>query len=83
MIYYSSDFQCPDTGIPVTLIYDDNACLVTAKICTLLYSLDKNDNPFFNERLTDETQEWCDKIHIYVYDFDEANDIAEKYDCWF
>ena len=53
MIYSSADFQCPDTGVPVVFIYNEDTYLITAEICTFLYSLD------------------------------EANDIAEKYDCWF
>ena len=30
-----------------------------------------------------ETNKWCERFHGYAASIEEANDIAEKYDCWF
>ena len=82
-VYCSSDFQCPDSGIPVQLVYDEEHHIITAQICTFVYPLNKEDNEFYDEDLTKATKDWCKRFRKYVKDLNEANDIAEKYDCWF
>lgn len=79
-IYYSSDFQCPDTGVPVHFLWDSELCAITAEIADRLYS---EDDEFYNAEIAKETEEWCRRFYKYAEDLDEANDIAEKYDCWF
>ena len=57
MKYTSSDFQCPVTGVPVVLIWNEDTYEVAAK--------------------------WCQRFCGFAASLEEANDIAEKYDCWF
>lgn len=82
-IYYSSDFQCPISGIPVILLYDEEFGAITAEICTFVYPLDPEENEFYNEDCVRETEDWCKHFYKHAEDIDEANEIAEKYDCWF
>ena len=82
-VRYSSDFQCPMSGIPVVLIYDEDTGVITAEICEFVYPLDKEENEFYDEELIEITEEWCRDFRKVVEDFDEANEIAEEYDCWF
>lgn len=82
-IDYSSDFQCPDSGIPVQLVYNENRLIITAQICTSVYPLDKEDNEFYDETAVQITQDWCKSFYAYANSLDMANDIAEQYDCWF
>lgn len=83
-IYVSADFQCPVTGVPVILIWNEDTCVVTAKICDFVWTTWKEDNPLdSNEDLEKETNKWCHRFYGYATSFEEANDIAEKYDCWF
>lgn len=53
MNFTSSDFQCPVTGIPVVLVWNE------------------------------DTYKWCERFCGYAVSIEEANEIAEKYDCWF
>lgn len=82
-IRYSSDFQCPMSGVPVVLVYDEEYGMITAEICTFVYPLDKEENEFYDEEAIEATEEWCHDFHKIAEDLDEANEIAEKYDCWF
>lgn len=82
-IDYSSDFQCPISGIPVVLVYDEAAEVITAEIWTLLYPLNKEENEFYDEEAIEATEEWCRDFYEIARDLDEANEIADKYDCWF
>lgn len=79
----SSDFQCPMSGVPVVLIYDEETGVITAEICEFVYPLDKEQNKFYDEEIIEVTEEWCRDFRKVVEDFDEANEIAEEYDCWF
>ena len=82
-IYYSSDFQCPDTGIPVILVYDAEYQCVTADIdWSQRHAWEELAIDNIEEILSD-TNNWCKKICKNVESLDEANDIADKYDCWF
>lgn len=36
MNFTSSDFQCPVTGIPVVLVWNEDTYDVTAKICSFI-----------------------------------------------
>lgn len=82
-IYHSSDFQCPDSGIPVQLVYNEDRRIITAQICTSVYPLDKEDNEFYDEDWIKVTKNWCKRFRTYAKDLNEANNIAEQYDCWF
>ena len=80
-IYYSSDFQCPDTGVPVQLLWDPTEDGVM--LAQISDSIDMDDELHSKEILR-KTQDWCDRLSLpFADDLDEANDIAEKYDCWF
>ena len=79
----SSDFQCPMSGVPVVLVYDEETGVITAEINTFAYPLDKEENEFYDEELIEITEEWCRDFYAIAEDLDEANEIAEKYDCWF
>ena len=79
-IYRSSDFQCPITGVPVLLVFDEQTYTITAEICTLIWGI---EHEFYDFDLTEETQKWCSKFHMYAANLDEANKIAESFDCWF
>lgn len=81
MEYYSTDFQCPETGIPVALVYNDESCRVTAEICEALR--DSWISLVKDKELEEETEKWCKHFCAIAYDLDEANEMAEKYDCWF
>lgn len=84
MIYTSADFQCPVTGVPVVLLWDEDTCFVTAKICDFVWDMWKNDNPQNDyENLEKETNKWCQQFFGSAASFEEVNDIAEKYNCWF
>lgn len=80
MIYYSSDFQCPISGVPVRLLYDEEYCSITAEIC------DDMEDQYINfvdlETISD-THQWCKEFYKYAETIEEANEIAERYDCWF
>lgn len=79
-IYYSSDFQCPDTGVPVMLVYDSEYDAITAEICE---ALEHQYRDFVNDDILMDTEKWCCKFYKHAESFEEANKIAEKYDCWF
>lgn len=79
----SSDFQCPMSGVPVVLVYNEETDVITAEICEFAYPLDKEQNEFYDEEAIEVTEEWCRDFRKVVEDFDEANEIAEEYDCWF
>jgi hypothetical protein len=81
MMYYSSDFQCPETGIPVALVYDDENYHVSAEICEALR--DSWTDLLEDKELEEETEKWCTLFCEIAFDLDEANEIAEKYECWF
>ena len=78
--YYSTSFQCPDTGVPVHLIYNETRGAIFAEIDD--YDWNKNSE-FFDKELDEETKQWCDLFHEWANTKDIANYIAEKYDCWF
>lgn len=82
-VYYSSNFQCPMSGIPVVLVYDEETGVITAEICEFIYPLDKEDNEFYDEESIEITEVWCRDFRKVVEDFNEANEISEEYDCWF
>ena len=82
-IYYSSDFQCPMSGVPVVLVYNEETGVIAAEINDFAYPLDKEMNEFYDEELVEITEEWCHDFYEIAEDLDEANEIAEKYDCWF
>lgn len=48
-----------------------------------MYTLNKEENEFYDEDIVVTTEEWCRDFRKIVDDLDEANEIAEKYDCWF
>lgn len=48
-----------------------------------MYPLNKEQNEFYDEDIVVTTEEWCRDFRKIVDDLDEANEIAEKYDCWF
>lgn len=80
MIYISSDFQCPMTGVPVRLIYNEETGFITADICSFFWY---KEQEFWDEELDIETEDWCKRFREYAEDIDAANEIAERYDCWF
>lgn len=82
-IYYSSDFQCPMSGVPVILAYNEDTTIISAEIHTFAYPLDKENNEFYDEELVEATEEWCHNFYETAEDLDEANEIADKYDYWF
>ena len=45
MNFTSSDFQCPVTGIPVILVWNEDTYVVTAKICSFIWETWKENNP--------------------------------------
>ena len=79
-LYYSADFQCPWTGVPVQLVWDLNTGVISAQIHRYLYY---EDDEFYSEEIAKETEEWCKSFRRYADNIDEANDIAEEYECWF
>ena len=84
MNYTSSDFQCPVTGVPVVLIWNEDTYEVTPEICDFVWDIWKDNCPQdSNEELEKETNEWCQRFCGFATSLEEANDIAEKYDCWF
>lgn len=84
MNYTSSDFQCPVTGGPVVLIWNEDTYEVTAEICDFVWDNWKDNCPQdSNEELEKETNKWCQRFGGFAASLEEANDIAEKYDCWF
>lgn len=84
MEYTSSDFQCPVTGVPVVLIWNEDTYDITAEICDFVWEIWKENNPQNNyEDIEMETNKWCQRLYGYATSFEEANGIAEKYDCWF
>ena len=84
MNFTSSDFQCPVTGIPVVLIWNEDTYAVTAKICSFLWETWKQNNPNNNyKEVEKETNKWYERFCGYAVSIEEANEIAEKYDCWF
>lgn len=82
-IYHSSDFQCPVSGVPIWLIYNEDTGMITAEICEFVCPLVPEENEFYDEKIIKETKDWCNYFYEYAEDFDKANEIAEKYDCWF
>ena len=78
--YYSTNFQCPDTGVPVYLIYNETRGAIFAEVDSFSWS---EEDEFFDEELDKETKEWCYRFHEWATTKEVANDIAEKYDCWF
>lgn len=82
-IYHSSDFQCPASGVPIWLIYNEDTGMITAEICEFVFPLVPEENEFYDEKIIKETKDWCNYFYEYAEDFDKANEIAEKYDCWF
>lgn len=84
MNFTSSDFQCPVTGIPVVLVWNEDTYVVTAKICSFIWETWKESNPqSSDEEVEKETNKWCERFCGYAVSIEEANKIAEKYDCWF
>lgn len=79
-IYHSADFQCPDTGIPVWLAWNEDTGVITAEICELVIDLLEYE---MDDETRKDTEDWCKHFREYAEDLDEANDIAEKYDTWF
>ena len=79
-VYTSSDFQCPATGVPVCLVYNKETGFITAEICSMVWY---EESEFWDEELDKETEDWCNRFREYAEDIDKANEIAEKYDCWF
>ena len=42
------------------------------------------NNPNNNyKEVEKETNKWCERFCGYAVSIEEANEIAEKYDCWF
>lgn len=84
MNFTSSDFQCPVTGIPVVLAWNEDTYAVTAKICSFIWETWKENNPKNSDKEVEkETNKWCERFCGYAASIEEANEIAEKYDCWF
>lgn len=84
MIFTSSDFQCPVTGIPVVLLWNEDTYVVIAEICSFVWEMWKDNNPqYCDKEAENETNKWCERFIGYATSIEEANDIAEKYDCWF
>ena len=84
MNFTSSDFQCPVTGIPVVLVWNEDTYDVTAKIYSFIWETWKDNNPHNNDKEVEkETNKWCERFCGYAVSIEEANEIAEKYDCWF
>lgn len=84
MNFTSSDFQCPVTGIPVVLVWNEDIYDVTAKICSFIWETWKKNNPNNNyKEVEKETNKWCERFRGYAVSIEEANEIAGKYDCWF
>lgn len=84
MNFISSDFQCPVTGIPVVLVWNEETYVITAKICSFIWEAWKENNPQnSDEEVEKETNKWCERFCGYAASIEEANKIAEKYDCWF
>lgn len=84
MNFTSSDFQCPVTGIPVVLVWNEDTYDVTAKICSFIWETWKKNNPQNSDKEVEkETNRWCERFCGYAVSIEEANEIAEKYDCWF
>ena len=84
MNFTSSDFQCPVTGIPVVLVWNEDTYVVTAQICSFIWETWKENNPQNSDKEVEkETNKWCERFCGYAISIEEANKIAEKYDCWF
>ena len=84
MNFTSIDFQCPVTGIPVVLVWNEDTYVVTAKICSFIWETWKENNPQNSDKEVEkETNKWCERFCGYAASIEEANEIAEKYDCWF
>ena len=82
----SSDFQCPDTGVPVVLVWNTHTREMTAKICWFTWNLWKEDSSAdLNtcKELEKETIKWCNKFHEYARNEWTAQYIAGTYDCYF
>ena len=82
-LYYSADFQCPMTGVPVQLVWNPETGDITAQICSLWDLWSEHMSVVEQVVLEQETKEWCKGFKVYATDFDKANEIAEEYDCWF
>lgn len=63
MNFTSSDFQCPVTGIPVVLVWNEDTYDVTAKICSFIWETWKKNNPNNNyKEVEKETNKWCERL---------------------
>lgn len=86
MEYTSSDFQCPDTGFGVRLVFNEDNEEITAEICDVGIWLNEKDRleKVGNTEILIDTEDWCKRFgNKYCESFDQANEIAEKYECWF
>ena len=80
----SLPFCAAFTGIPFVLVWNEDTYVVTAKICSFIWETWKENNPQNSDKEVEkETNKWCERFHGYAASIEEANDIAEKYDCWF
>lgn len=74
----STDFQCPDTGFGVYLIYDDEKGTISAERCETGCWLE------CDKETAKSTDNWCKHFGNRYYDSPETADrVAERYDCWF
>lgn len=80
MEFYSGDFQCPDTGWGVYLIFDEEKGIIKADVCnTGIWDTEECD-----PETLEDTQSWCKKFGQKPCDtLEEAREIAEKYDTFF
>jgi len=82
MEFYSADFQCPDTGWGVCLIYNEDDQKITAEVCET--GIWADDSEFYDKEIIKDTADWCRRFgKKYCDSFDKACEIADKYDCGF
>ena len=80
MEFYSVDFQCPDTGWGVYFIFDESKEEIRAAVCDSgIWDLNECD-----PEIMKDTQDWCRRFGAkYCASFDEAREIADRYDTFF
>lgn len=79
MNFTSSDFQCPVTGIPVVLVWNEDTYVVTAKICSFIWEIWKENNPQNSDKEVEkETNKWCERFCGYAASIEEANKLQKS-----
>lgn len=81
-IYHSSDFQCPASGVPIWLIYNEDTGMITAEICEFVYPLVPEENEFYDEKSL-RKQKIGVIISMNMQKILTRQMKLQKYDCWF